>query len=234
MQKIRPEPQERVIVALDVSDTETARALVKRLGDTIAIYKIGYQLAYSGGLPFARELADAGRRVFLDLKLHDIPNTVAEGTAAIARLGATFLTVHAYPQTLAAAVEGRSDSKLKILGVSVLTSMNDADLTAAGYGLNVQALVAKRTAQAQAAGADGLVVSAREAASVRAAAGRDFLIVTPGIRPAGGDAGDQKRVVTPAEAIRLGADYLVIGRPITAAPDPRAAAEAILEEIAAA
>ena len=234
MQKIRPEPQERVIVALDVSDTETARALVKRLGDTIAIYKIGYQLAYSGGLPFARELAVAGRRVVLDLKLHDIPNTVAEGTAAIARLGATFLTVHAYPQTLAAAVEGRSDSKLKILGVSVLTSMNDADLTAAGYGLNVQALVAKRTAQAQAAGADGLVVSAREAASVRAAAGRDFLIVTPGIRPAGGDAGDQKRVVTPAEAIRLGADYLVIGRPITAAPDPRAAAEAILEEIAAA
>jgi orotidine-5'-phosphate decarboxylase len=227
-------PKERLIVALDVSDVEAARALTKRLCGAVHIFKVGYSLAYSGGLTLTRELSDAGHRVFLDLKLLDIPNTVAEGTAAVARLGAAFLTVHAYPQTLRAAVEGRAGSALKILGVTALTSMSDADFADAGYGQSVENLVRMRAKSAHAIGADGVIVSAYEAPLVRQAAGRDFLIVTPGIRPAGAAPGDQKRVTTPSEAIRLGADYLVVGRPITQARDPRAAAEAILAEMAAA
>lgn len=233
MPQIRRSPQERVIVALDVSDTETARALVKRLGDAVTFYKIGYQLAYSGGLNLARDLADQGKQVFLDLKLLDIPNTVAEGAAAAARLGATFLTVHAYPQALRAAIEGRGASAMKILGVTALTSMNDTDFADAGYDRPVREIVAVRAKAASEAGADGVVIAARETPIVRGIAG-NLLIVTPGIRPAGSDKGDQKRIVTPAEAVKLGADYLVIGRPITAASDPRAAADAILKEIAAA
>jgi orotidine-5'-phosphate decarboxylase len=226
-------PEERLIVALDVSDVEAARVLVQNLAGAVNIFKIGYQLAYSGGLALTRELADAGHPVFLDLKLLDIPNTVAEGTAAVARIGAAFLTVHAYPQTLRAAVEGRAGSSLKILGVTALTSMSAADFADAGYERPVEDLVRLRAKAAHAIGADGVIAAAREAPLVRQAAGRDFLIVTPGIRPAGAEAGDQKRVTTPAEAIRLGADYLVVGRPITQAPNPRAAAEAILAEIAA-
>jgi orotidine-5'-phosphate decarboxylase len=224
-------PRERLIVALDVSSIEAAQALVARLGDAVSFYKIGYQLAFAGGLPYAHALIDAGKHVFVDLKLHDIGNTVAQGVKSVARLGATFLTVHAYPQTMQAAVEAR-DGKLRILAVTVLTSSNDADLKAAGYGRTVQELVAQRAAQARDVGVDGLVCSPEEAARVRGIVGTKLALVTPGIRPVGADPGDQKRIATPAAAIAAGADYLVVGRPIIAAADPKAAAEAIVAEIA--
>jgi len=224
-------PRERLIVALDVSSIEAAQALVARLGDAVSFYKIGYQLAFAGGLPYAHALIDAGKHVFVDLKLHDIGNTVAQGVKSVARLGATFLTVHAYPQTMQAAVEAR-EGKLRILAVTVLTSSNDADLKAAGYGRTVQELVAQRAAQARDVGVDGLVCSPEEAARVRGIVGTKLALVTPGIRPVGADPGDQKRIATPAAAIAAGADYLVVGRPIIAAADPKAAAEAIVAEIA--
>jgi orotidine-5'-phosphate decarboxylase len=224
------QPRDRLIVALDLPSVETARAVVARLGDAVSFYKIGYQLAYAGGLAYAPVLADAGKRVFIDLKLHDIGSTVAEGVRSVARLGATFLTVHAYPQTMKAAVEAR-ERGLQILAVTVLTSYDDADLVAAGYGGSVTELVAKRAAQARDIGVDGLVCSAAEATKVRGIVGSKLALVTPGIRPAGADAGDQKRIMTPAAAVAAGADYLVVGRPITAAPDPKAAAQAIVEEI---
>ena len=224
-------PRERLIVALDLSSVEAAEALVVRLGDAVSFYKIGYQLAYAGGLSYAQTLTGAGKQVFLDLKLHDIGNTVAQGVKSVARLGATFLTVHAYPQTMQAAVEARGGA-LRILGVTVLTSYDDNDLNAAGYETSVKALVARRAEQARALGIDGLVCSPEEAANVRAIAGAGMALVTPGIRPAGAEAGDQKRIMTPAAAIAAGADYLVVGRPIVAASDPRAAAEAIVAEIA--
>ncbi len=179
----------------------------------------------------SRRLTGAGKKVFLDLKLHDIGNTVAQGVKSAARLGATFLTVHAYPQTMQAAVEARGDS-LRILAVTVLTSYDDNDLKTAGYDTSVKALVARRAEQARALGIDGLVCSPEEAANVRAIAGASMALVTPGIRPAGADTGDQKRIMTPAAAIAAGADYLVVGRPIVAAREPRAAAEAIVAEIA--
>jgi len=226
-----PAPRERLIVALDLPSVEAAEALVARLGDAVSFYKIGYQLAYAGGLAYAQKLAGSGRQVFLDLKLHDIGNTVAQGVKSVARLGATFLTVHAYPQTMQAAVEAR-EGALRILGVTVLTSYDDNDLKAAGYATSVNALVASRAEKARALGVDGLVCSPEEAANVRAIAGAGMTLVTPGIRPAGAEAGDQKRIMTPAAAIAAGADYLVVGRPIVAAPDPRAAAEAIVAEIA--
>jgi orotidine-5'-phosphate decarboxylase len=226
-----PAPRERLIVALDLPSVEAADALVARLGDAVSFYKIGYQLAYAGGLAYAQKLAGSGRQVFLDLKLHDIGNTVAQGVKSVARLGATFLTVHAYPQTMQAAVEAR-EGALRILAVTVLTSYDDSDLKAAGYGTSVKALVASRAEKARVLGVDGLVCSPEEAANVRAIAGAGMTLVTPGIRPAGAEAGDQKRIMTPAAAIAAGADYLVVGRPIVAAPDPRAAAEAIVAEIA--
>jgi len=222
----------RLIVALDVSSPEEARGLIKRLGDVVSFYKIGYQLAYSGGLPLVRELADAGKQVFLDLKLHDIPNTVEKGVEAAAKLGATFLTVHAYKPTLKAAVEGRGTSALKLLGVTVLTSWDETDVEAAGYRFSLSDLIRQRTIDTREAGADGVIVSAREAPLVRSAVGSEFLIVTPGIRPAGAVIGDQKRAVTPAVAVKLGVDHMVVGRPIIAAPDPAAAAQAIAAEIA--
>lgn len=225
--------RDRIIIALDVPSVPAAAAMVERLGDAGTFYKIGMELTYGGGLPFVRHLVDAGKKVFLDLKLHDIPHTVEQATRQVAGLGATFLTVHAYPQTLAAAVAGRGGSGLAILGVSVLTSMNDADLAEAGYGLGVRDLVQRRAVQAQGTGADGLVCSGDDLAGVRAATGRALTLVTPGIRPRGAVAGDQKRIMTPSEALAAGADHLVIGRPITAAEDPRRAAEAILDEIAA-
>jgi len=224
-------PRERLIVALDLPSVEAAEALVARLGDVVSFYKIGYQLAYAGGLAYAQKLTGAGKEVFLDLKLHDIGNTVAQGVKSVARLGATFLTVHAYPQTMQAAVEAR-EGGLRILGVTVLTSYDDNDLKAAGYETSVKALVAHRAEQARALGVDGLVCSPEEAANVRAIAGGGMALVTPGIRPAGAQAGDQKRIMTPAAAIAAGADYLVVGRPVVAASDPRAAAEAIIAEIA--
>jgi orotidine-5'-phosphate decarboxylase len=226
-------PRERLIVALDVPSVEAAQAVVARLGDAVAFYKIGYQLAFAGGLSYAQELAQSGKRVFLDLKLHDIANTVAAGVKSASRLGASFLTVHAYPQTMQAAVEAR-DHGLRILAVTVLTSFNDADLAAAGYGASVGEVVARRAAQARDIAVDGLVCSPQEAASVRRIVGATLTLVTPGIRPAGASAGDQKRIATPSAAIAAGADYLVVGRPILAAKDPKAAAEAIVAEIAAA
>jgi orotidine-5'-phosphate decarboxylase len=198
----------------------------------VTFYKIGYQLAYAGGLPLVSQLAKSGKKVFLDLKLHDIGNTVARGVESVAGLGATFLTVHAYPQTMKAAVEGRAGSDLKILAVTVLTSYDDGDLHAAGYRLSVSDLVEARAQQAQVLGIDGLVCSPEEAAALRKIVGHQMCLVTPGIRPAGAEVGDQKRIMTPARAIAAGADYLVVGRPITGAADPKAAAEAIHAEIA--
>lgn len=227
------DPRERLIVALDVPSVEAAQAVVARLGDAASFYKIGYQLAFAGGLSYAEELAKSGKRVFLDLKLHDIGNTVAAGVKSLSRLGASFLTVHAYPQTMQAAVKAR-ERGLRILAVTVLTSFNDADLAAAGYGATVGEIVARRAAQARDIGVDGLVCSPEEAANVRRIVGASLTLVTPGIRPAGASAGDQKRIATPTTAIGAGADYLVIGRPIVAAENPKAATEAIVAEIAAA
>src|SRR5580693_964215 len=228
------DPRERLIVALDVATVAQAQALVERLGASACFYKIGYQLGFAGGLGFAQTLVEAGNQVFLDMKLHDIGHTVARGVESIARLGATFLTVHAYPQTMHAAVEARGGGKLRLLAVTVLTSYDDSDLAAAGYDFTVPELVAERAAQARDIGIDGLVCSAEEAIRLRALIRPSMVLVTPGIRPAGAAAGDQKRVMTPAAAIRAGADYLVVGRPIVAAPDPKAAADAIVADIAAA
>jgi orotidine-5'-phosphate decarboxylase len=225
-------PKDRLIVALDLASVEAAEAMVARLGDSVTFYKIGYQLAYAGGLPLVRKLADNGKKVFIDLKLHDIGNTVARGVESIARLGATFLTVHAYPQTMKAAAEARAGTNLKILAVTVLTSYDDDDLQAAGYRFGVSDLVQARAQQAELLGIDGLVCSAEEAAALRKVVGRRMSLVTPGIRPAGSSSGDQKRIMTPARAIAAGADYLVVGRPVLEAADPKAAAEAIQAEIA--
>jgi orotidine-5'-phosphate decarboxylase len=224
-------PRERLIVALDLPAVEAAAAMVTRLGEAVSFYKIGYQLAFAGGLSYAPKLVDAGKRVFLDLKLHDIGNTVGHGVKSVARLGATFLTVHAYPQTMQAAVEAR-EGGLRILAVTVLTSYNDDDLKAAGYRASVPALAAERAALARDLGVDGLVCSAEEAQHLRTIVGATMTLVTPGIRLEGAAKGDQKRVMTPARAIAAGADYLVVGRPILDAADPKAAAQAIVAEIA--
>jgi orotidine-5'-phosphate decarboxylase len=213
-------PRDRLIVALDVPSVAAAEAMIARLGDSVTFYKIGYQLGYAGGFPLVRKLTDAGKKVFLDLKLHDIGNTVAKGVESVAGLGATFLTVHAYPQTMKAAVEARAGSNLKILAVTVLTSYDDADLQTAGYRLGVSDLVKLRAEQAKAIGVDGLVCSAEEAANLRAIAGATMSLVTPGIRPVGSASGDQKRIMTPSRAIAAGADYLVVGRAVMEAADP--------------
>jgi orotidine-5'-phosphate decarboxylase len=226
--------RDRLIVALDLPDLRAADAMVERLGDAVSFYKIGYQLAFAGGLPFAETLVRAGKQVFLDMKLHDIGNSVAGGVASVARLGVTFLTVHAFPQTMTAAIAARRGSSLKILAVTVLTSYDDIDLAESGYTVGVDDLVARRAQQAHDMGVDGLVCSPEEAAPLRLVVGADMTFVTPGIRPAGAASGDQKRVATPGQAIAAGADYLVVGRPVTGAADPTAAAQAIIAEIAAA
>ena len=231
MQPASIAPRDRVIVALDLPSVEQAEAMVAKLGDSVTFYKIGYQLGYAGGLAMVSRLAGAGKKVFIDLKLHDIGNTVSRGVESIAKLGATFLTVHAYPQTMKAAVEARAGSDLKILAVTVLTSYDDGDLHAAGYRLGVSDLVEARAQQAQVLGVDGLVCSAEEAASLHKIVGHQMHLVTPGIRPAGSATDDQKRIMTPSRAIAAGADYLVVGRPVTGAADPKAAAEAIVAEI---
>ena len=223
--------RDRLIVALDLPDVAAAEAVIARLGDSVTFYKVGYQLGYAGGLPLAQQLSKSGKKVFLDLKLHDIGNTVARGVESIARLGATFLTVHAYPQTMKAAVEASAGTDLRILAVTVLTSYDDADLKAAGYRLGVSDLVEARAQQAQVLGVDGLVCSPAEAASLHKIVGHQMVLVTPGIRPAGSATGDQKRVMTPGRAIAAGADYLVVARPVIEAADPRAAADAIQAEI---
>ena len=231
MQPSQIAPRDRLIVGLDLPDVAAAEAMIARLGDSVTFYKIGYQLAYAGGLPLVRKLADTGKKVFIDLKLHDIGTTVARGVESIARLGATFLTVHAYPQTMKAAVEASAGTDLRILAVTVLTSYDDADLKAAGYRLGVSDLVEARAQQAQVLGVDGLVCSPEEAASLHKIVGHQMVLVTPGIRPAGSATGDQKRVMTPGRAIAAGADYLVVARPVIEAADPRAAADAIQAEI---
>src|SRR6202050_3813470 len=197
--------RDRLIVALDLPSVAAAEAMIARLGDSVTFYKVGYQLAYAGGLSLVRQLAGAGKKVFADLKLHDIGNTVARGVESVASLGATFLTVHAYPQTMKAAAEARAGSDLKILAVTVLTSYDDGDLQAAGYRLGVSDLVEARARQAEALGVDGLVSSPEEASNLRSIVGHRMALVTPGIRPAGAGAGDQKRILTPARAIAAGA-----------------------------
>src|ERR1700743_103333 len=224
-------PRDRLIVALDLPDVAAAEAMVGRLGDRVVVYKMGLQLGYAGGLAMVSRLAGAGKKVFIDLKLHDIGNTVSRGVESIAKLGATFLTVHAYPQTMKAAVEARAGSDLKILAVTVLTSYDDGDLHAAGYRLGVSDLVEARAQQAQVLGIDGLVCSPEEAASLHKIVGHQMQLVTPGIRPAGSATGDQKRIMTPGRAIAAGADYLVVGRPVIEAADPKAVADAIQAEI---
>ena len=226
--------RDRMIVALDVADTQKATALVSQLGDSVSFYKIGMELVYGGGLDFARDLAASGKKVFLDLKLHDIPNTVKKAAAQVSRLGMTYLTVHAFPQTMKAALEGTQGTGTKILGVTVMTSYDDSDLATAGYAMGVKDLVARRAQQAKEIGIGGLILSAEEVTAMRALIGSSLDLVTPGIRPAGAAVGDQKRVMTPGEAIKAGATRLVIGSPITDAQDPKAAADAVAQEIAAA
>ncbi len=226
--------RERLIVGLDVPDVAEAEKVVRDLDGTVSFYKIGYQLAFAGGLDFARELASGGKKIFLDMKLLDIDNTVAKGVENIVRMGMSMLTLHAYPKAMRAAVEAAKGSDLTLLGVTVLTSMDEADLIDAGYEYDPHTLVLRRAEQALAAGMGGIVCSADEAAAVRRVVGPDLAVVTPGIRPAGADHGDQKRVMTPADAIRAGASHLVVARPIVKAPDRRAAAEAILAEMDAA
>jgi orotidine-5'-phosphate decarboxylase len=224
----------RLIVALDVPLRAEAESIVERLGDSVVFYKVGLQLLATGGMDMARDLKRRGRSVFLDWKLHDIGATVEKATAAIAASGAgDFLTVHAEPQVLAAAVRGRADAPLKILGVTVLTSLTGQDLGEIGYSASVEALVERRIRQVLAAGADGVIVSPREAAMARRIGGPDLLVVTPGVRPAWAGLDDQARAETPAHTLEQGASHIVCGRPITAAADPRAAALAIAEEMAA-
>lgn len=223
--------RDRIIIALDLPDAEAAQRMVETLGEDGTFYKIGYELAFVGGLALAQDLAKAGKKVFIDLKLHDIPNTIEKGVGQIAQMGARYLTVHAYPQTLAAAAKGAAGSNLGILGVSVMTSMDDADLARAGYGMGVKDLVVLRARQTLEAGCAGLICSASDLENVRAAVGAGLKLITPGIRPAGSAVGDQKRVMTPRDAIALGADNLVIGRPITGAADPRGALQSILDDI---
>lgn len=233
-ERLRPgssvDPASRLIVALDLPSVAQAEALAERLSGLPVVLKIGHQLAYTGGLALAERLIRAGHEVFLDLKLHDIPRTVEEGVRSLAGFGARFLTVHAYPQTMRAAVAGRGTSGLAILGVSVLTSMGADDVHAAGYSMNVETLVDKRSRDAVEAGVDGLVCAGPDLARLGAEVAGRLDLVVPGIRPTGSAAGDQKRVMTPADAIRAGADYLVVGRPVTGATDPLAAARAIVDE----
>ena len=224
----------RLILALDVPQRADAEAMVERLGDAVLFYKIGLQLLAGGGMEMARDLKRRGRQVFLDWKLHDIGATVEKATAAIVASNACdLLTVHAEPQVMAAAVRGRAGAiGTKILGVTVLTSLSDQDVADIGYDRPIADLVERRVRQALEAGIDGIVTSPREAALARRIAGPQFLIVTPGIRPAWAKADDQARAATPAEALGAGASHVVIGRPITAANDPRTAAYAVAEEMA--
>ena len=225
------EIRDRLIVALDVPTVKAAEAVVKDLDGTVDFFKVGYQLAFAGGLDFARELASGGKKIFLDMKLLDIDNTVAKGVENIVKMGMTMLTLHAYPKTMKAAVEAARGSDLCLLAVTVLTSMDEQDVIDAGYEYDPHTLVLRRSEQALEAGMGGIVCSADEASAVRKIVGKDLAVVTPGIRPTGADHGDQKRVVTPAAAIRSGASHLVVARPILQATDRRAAALAILAEM---
>jgi orotidine-5'-phosphate decarboxylase len=228
---VRPNMRDRLIVGLDVPTVEDAERVVSELGDTVSFYKIGYQLVFAGGLEFARDLAADGKKIFLDMKLLDIDNTVAKGVENIARMGMSMLTLHAYPKAMRAAVAAAQGSGLCLLGVTVLTSMDEQDMVDAGYEYDPHTLVLRRAEQALAAGMGGIVCSAEEASAVRRVVGPDLAVVTPGIRPAGSDRGDQKRVMTPADALKAGASHLVVARPIIGAADRRAAAQSILDEM---
>lgn len=225
-------PEDRLIIALDLPSAAEAQNAIDAIGEAGAFYKIGYQLMPIGGLELAKQLSESGKKVFLDFKFHDIGATVERGVKSVCALGGDFLTVHAEPDVLNGAVQGRGgDKRLKILGVTVLTSLNQESLLKSGIDMKLENLVLKRAEFAAEAGADGVVASAKEAASIKARFGDALLIVTPGIRPAGAGADDQKRIVTPADAVRAGADYLVVGRPILNAPDPAGAAREIAKEI---
>lgn len=223
--------RDRLIVPLDVPTLKDAEAMVSTLGDTVTFYKIGHQLAFAGGLDFIADLKAEKKSVFLDMKLLDIDNTITKGVENIIKMGVQMTTLHAYPKAMKAAVEVAKGSDLCLLGVTVLTSMDDADLRDAGYHEKATDLVVKRAQQASDAGMGGIVASAQEAASIRATIRDEMAIVTPGIRPGGADIGDQKRVMTPKDAILAGATHLVVGRPITANADPKVAAASIVAEI---
>lgn len=223
-----------IIVALDVDSADEARRIVRSLGDSIRFYKVGMELYAAAGMEFVRELIAGACEVFLDMKFYDIGETVKRAVSQVARSGVTLLTVHGSKAVMGAAVEGRGDSPLKLLGVTVLTSFDETDLRDLGYQCSVRDLVALRVRNAMDAGIDGLVCSPLEVAAVRAATTAGTILVTPGVRSAGASVGDQKRVATPAEAIRNGATYLVMGRQITRAADPQAEVRKILDEIAAA
>lgn len=223
--------RQRLIVGLDVPSVKEAEAIVQELGDTVCVYKIGFQLVLAGGLELARDLQADSKNVFLDMKLLDIDNTVSKAVENVAKMGLTMLTIHAYPRAMRAAVEAASGSQLCLLGVTVLTSMDGVDLYEAGYGFTPEELVKKRARDAQMAGMGGIVASAQEASSIREIIGLDMAIVTPGIRLAGGDAGDQKRVMTPRKAISAGASHLVVARPIIQSDDKAATAEQFVQEI---
>ena len=225
--------KDKLIVALDLPSTDAARALVDTLGDSVSFYKVGLELLFSGGLDLARDLKRQNKRVFLDMKLLDIANTVERAVATAATLGLDFLTIHGHDsKTLKAAIKGRGASSLKLLAVTVLTSLDASDLAEQGTSFSPSELVLKRARLAHANGFDGVIASGQEAAKIRAATGPNFLIITPGIRLPGGAAGDQTRITTPEDALRAGANHLVVGRPINAAPNPKAAAEAVQGHIA--
>jgi orotidine-5'-phosphate decarboxylase len=224
--------RDRLIVGLDVPTIAEAEKVVQTLGDTALFYKIGYQLVFAGGLEFARDLARDGKKVFLDMKLLDIGNTIERAVANATELDVTFLTVHGHDlKTLKAAVSGRADGKVKLLAVTVLTNLSAEDLREQGSSLSPAELVLRRAELAHAAGFDGVIASGQEAARIRAATGPDFLIVTPGIRLPGGTTDDQERVMTPDHAIMAGANHIVVGRPITQADDPKLAAETFVHHI---
>lgn len=221
----------RLYVALDLPSIDAAEALVETLGEAVESYKIGLQLLPIGGVEFGQRLKAKGKNVFYDFKLHDIGATVEKATRSIAGLGADLLTVHARPDVMRSAVAGRGNSALKLLGVTVLTSLDKDALEAIGYYESAETLVMRRVEQALAEGMDGVVSSPLEATAIRAMVPDGFLIVTPGVRMPGGDAGDQKRIATPFQALQNGASHLVVGRPITAAQNPKEAARNVLKNM---
>ncbi|HXE31318.1 MAG TPA: orotidine-5'-phosphate decarboxylase [Terriglobales bacterium] len=230
----RVDVRDRLIVALDLPTWDEAQRLVAQLDGLVSFFKVGLELYTASGRAAVEALSGTGKQIFLDLKLFDVPETVKRATRAAAAQRVRFLTVHEGGATVAAAVEGAQGSSLEVLAVTVLTSMDAQDMREMGCSLPLPELVLHRARRAQAAGAAGVIASPEEVAAIKRATGGKLLVITPGIRPAGAAAGDQKRLATPAAAIAAGADYLVVGRPIKAAPDPRAAAAAILEEMQAA
>ncbi|WP_422384467.1 orotidine-5'-phosphate decarboxylase [Roseibium album] len=228
---------DRLMLPVDVPTLKEAETLVSRTEGKVGVYKIGMELQFAGGLEFARDLAADGKKIFLDVKLHDIDNTITKAVRNVAKMGVAFMTLHGYPKTMRAAVRGlmeEGNPELCLLGVTVLTSMDEEDLVAAGYRGPLADVVEARTRDAREAGMGGIVCAATEASNMRSILGDDLVIVTPGIRPAGSAAGDQRRVMTPEDAIRAGSDYLVVGRPISQAGDPGSAADAVVAEIEAA